>query len=75
VPQPRPFDEQVVTGRALARAGLAVVEPVWPSAERWPEVLERVDGLDPDWSRWRTAGAAARAAEAIEDVARGARAS
>lgn len=75
VPQPRPFDEQVVTGRALARAGLAVVEPVWPSAERWPEVLERVDALDPDWSRWRTAGAAARAAEAIEDVARGARAS
>jgi hypothetical protein len=72
VPQPRPFDEQVTTGRALARAGLAVVEPSWPAADRWPEVLERADALEPDWSRWRTAGAAARAAEAIDDVARGA---
>lgn len=71
VPQPRPFDEQVETGRALDRAGLAVVEPVWPAAERWPEVLARVDALEPDWSRWRTAGAAARAAEAIDEVARG----
>jgi hypothetical protein len=71
VPQARPFDEQVATGHALARAGLAVVEPVWPSAEHWPEVLDRADALEPDWSQWRTAGAAARAAEAIHDVARG----
>jgi hypothetical protein len=72
VPQARPFDEQVATGRALARAGLAVVEPSWPAPDRWPEVLAQVDALEPDWTRWRTAGAAARAAEAIEDVARGA---
>lgn len=71
VPQPRPFDEQVTTGRALARAGLAVVEPAWPAAGRWPEVLDRAAALEPDWSRWRTAGAAARAAEVVHDVARG----
>ncbi|WP_454048720.1 glycosyltransferase [Cellulomonas sp. Marseille-Q8402] len=71
VPQPRPFDEQVQTAQALHRAGLAVVEPSWPAAERWPEVLDRVATLDPDWSRWRTAGAAARAAEAVDAVARG----
>ena len=70
VPQDRPFDEQAVTARALGRAGLAVVEPVWPEPDRWPEVLDRAEALEPDWSVWGTAGAAARAAEAIVDVAR-----
>ncbi|HYQ73723.1 hypothetical protein [Cellulomonas sp.] len=71
VPQDRPFDEQAVTARALDRAGLAVVEPAWPEPARWPEVLDRAATLAPDWSVWGTAGAAARAAEAIADVARG----
>lgn len=71
VPQPRPFDEQLATARALDAAGLAVVEPAWPDAARWPEVLDRADALEPDWSRWRTSGAAARAAQAVDDVARG----
>jgi hypothetical protein len=71
VPQPRPFDEQLATARALDAAGLAVVEPTWPDPARWPEVLDRAAALEPDWSRWRTAGAAARAAEAVDDVARG----
>jgi hypothetical protein len=70
VPQPRPFAEQVTTARALGRAGLAVVEPAWPPAERWPGLLDRAAALEPDWSRWRTAGAAARAAEAVDDVVR-----
>lgn len=70
VPQDRPFDEQAVTARALGRAGLAVVEPAWPEPERWPEVLDRAEALQPDWSVWGTAGAAARAAEAIAGVAR-----
>lgn len=70
VPQDRPFDEQAVTARALGRAGLAVVEPAWPEPDRWPEVLDRAEALQPDWSVWGTAGAAARAAEAIADVAR-----
>jgi hypothetical protein len=69
VPQPRPFDEQLATASALERAGLAVVEPVWPAAARWPAVDDRALALDPDWSRWRTAGAARRAADVVERVA------
>ena len=40
VPQPRPFDEQATTARALGAAGLAVVCPRWP-AGTWAETLER----------------------------------
>lgn len=71
VPQPRPFDEQATTAAALGRAGLAVAEPGWPDADRWPGLLDRAAVLDPDWSRWQTAGAAARAAEVVADVATG----
>ncbi len=70
VPQERPFAEQHETARALARAGLAVVEEQWPSPERWPDVLERAERLRPDWSNWQVAGAAARAAEAVTATAR-----
>ncbi|WP_371740782.1 glycosyltransferase [Frigoribacterium sp. CFBP 13712] len=69
VPQTRPFGEQIATATALDRAGLAVVEPVWPTAERWPEVIARALELEPDWARWGTAGAARRAADVIERVA------
>jgi hypothetical protein len=70
IPQERPFDEQRATAAALERAGLAVVEPVWPAAERWLEVLERARSLRPDWGQWDTAGAALRAATAITGVIR-----
>ncbi|NQX29031.1 hypothetical protein HQQ81_16925 [Microbacteriaceae bacterium VKM Ac-2854] len=70
IPQERPFDEQRATAAALDRAGLAVVEPVWPAAERWPAVLERARALRPMWQRWGTAGAAQRAAAAIAGVLR-----
>lgn len=73
IPQPRPFGEQAQTAAALGRAGLAVVEPAWPAADAWPGVLDRAQALRPDWSRWRTAGAAQRAAAAIEATARGER--
>ena len=68
VPQPRPFEEQVHTARALADAGLVVMEPSWPSPERWPDVLTRAAALHPDWSRWQTAGAAQRAAAIITET-------
>lgn len=71
VPQPRPFDEQHATAAALAAAGLAVVADDWPEPAAWPELLDRAATLRPDWSRWRTDGAAARAAEVIDRVARG----
>jgi hypothetical protein len=68
VPQPRPFDEQVTTGRFLADRRLAVVEPVWPADGAWPEVLEKARSLRPDWSLWSVTGAARRAAGVIEEV-------
>lgn len=70
IPQARPFDEQLATGRALARHGLAVVEPTWPDAWRWPAVLDAARAQDPGWSLWQTSGAAKRAADAISAVAR-----
>ncbi|KQO63529.1 glycosyltransferase [Curtobacterium sp. Leaf261] len=69
IPQARPFDEQVATGRALAAAGLAVVLDAWPETEAWPELLARARALEPAWDRWGTAGAARRAADVILEVA------
>lgn len=69
VPQPRPFDEQLTTARALESAGLAVVADEWPAAADWPALLDRAAALQPDWSRWEVDGASARAAGAILAVA------
>lgn len=68
VPQSRPFDEQVATGRVLAARHLAVVEPAWPGAGSWPSVLERARALRPEWTQWQVSGAAHRAADAIAEV-------
>jgi hypothetical protein len=73
IPQARPFDEQLQTAQALSRSGLAVVEPAWPAAEDWPDVLARARSLHPDWSRWRSVGAGRRAAAEIDATAEGAR--
>ncbi|WP_207842005.1 hypothetical protein [Williamsia soli] len=68
LPQDRPFDEQLRTGRNVARAGLAHVCSAWPTAEEWAVILRAVPDSATSWSRWRTAGAAGRAAAAIEAV-------
>ncbi|MBM2620348.1 hypothetical protein JIG36_33040 [Actinoplanes sp. LDG1-06] len=68
VPQPRPFDEQVATGRVLTDRRLAVVRPAWPAAHEWPALLERARSLRPDWSQWGVTGAAKRAADTIAQV-------
>ncbi|VEG55622.1 UDP-N-acetylglucosamine:LPS N-acetylglucosamine transferase [Mycolicibacterium aurum] len=71
IAQARPFDEQTVTAQNLARAGLAIVLDDWPDPGAWPELIAAARRLDVgQWSRWQTAGAAARAAQAIADVAR-----
>ncbi|MBL7261323.1 hypothetical protein [Paractinoplanes lichenicola] len=68
VPQPRPFDEQVATGRILTARRLAVVAPAWPGTDAWPALLDQARNLRPDWSQWGVTGAARRAADAIAQV-------
>lgn len=71
VPRARPHGEQARTAAALAAAGIAVVEPVWPSAARWPAVLDAaVRHGGQRWDRWHDGGAAARAAAVVTAVAR-----
>ena len=70
IPQPRPFNEQYTTADTLRRHGLAVTTPGWPDAQVWRSLIGQVRSSDPSrWQRWHTAGAAARAAEAIETTA------
>ena len=69
--QSRPFDEQHVTAETLRRHGLACVTADWPNSRAWPRLIRQAQAADPNnWERWRTKGAAARAAEAIETTAR-----
>ncbi|AGL16567.1 glycosyltransferase [Actinoplanes sp. N902-109] len=68
VPQPRPFDEQLATGRVLDDRRLAVVAPAWPSPAAWPAILDRARDLRPDWTQWEVTGAARRAAATIAEV-------
>jgi hypothetical protein len=46
LPQPRPFDEQIVKASRLEALGVAVVLRTWPSAAAWPGLLERAKTLD-----------------------------
>lgn len=66
VAQDRPFDEQRHTACALHRWGLARVAPDDVDAAAITALVEAAATDDPDWSRWQVAGAAERAAEAIE---------
>jgi len=70
-PQDRPFEEQAQSAKALKKSGLAIVESVWPAAAAWPALLQRARSLQPEWSRWRTSGAAKRAALEITSLAGG----
>lgn len=69
IPQPRPFDEQLMTAGVLARQGLATICETWPAPHQWRDLLAGATARDPgQWAQWRTDGAAARAARAIEGV-------
>ncbi|TFV91068.1 glycosyltransferase [Blastococcus sp. CT_GayMR16] len=70
IPEDRPHDEQRATARALADAGPVVTSGHWPEDHQWPDLLARalvVGGSG--WQRWRTDGAAERAARVIGAVA------
>jgi hypothetical protein len=71
VPEDRPHDEQHATARCLADAGLAVTAGHWPSGHEWPDLLARAVDAGSAWHRWRTDGAAERAARVVEGVAAG----
>ncbi len=70
LPQSRPFDEQHVTAETLRSHGLAAVIRGWPDPSAWRCLIRHAQASDPNiWERWRTSGAAARAAEVIEATA------
>ncbi len=70
VPQPRPFGEQHHKARLLEAHDVCLVADGWPAAGRWPALLRRARSLDPGPRRAMVDGTgAARAAQAIEDVA------
>jgi UDP-N-acetylglucosamine--N-acetylmuramyl-(pentapeptide) pyrophosphoryl-undecaprenol N-acetylglucosamine transferase len=68
VPEDRPFEEQGVLAADLEQAGLAIVRPSW-DAITGADLLEAVR-RGSSWQRWRTAGAAQRAAAVVREVAR-----
>ncbi|MGO4958461.1 glycosyltransferase [Luteococcus sp. Sow4_B9] len=71
VAEPRPFDEQLHTVRALQAAGLAVCCEQPPDHEQWPALVEQALALGGQgWHRWHDGHGAARAAAAISAVAR-----
>jgi len=70
LPQPRPFDEQVGTGRALSRAGLAEVRSTWPDPGQWPVLLEQLTRRDgARWQQWSDGLGAVRAAALRDGLA------
>lgn len=66
--QPRPYDEQEHTARALGEAGLAVVANGRP--DEWAELLDRASRVGGDgWRYWSDGCGAERAARAVERAA------
>ena len=70
VAQPRPFDEQVATARAVDEQGLAVGLPTWPEASAWPGLLARALRTGGQgWSAWSPGDGARTAARHLDDLA------
>lgn len=67
VAQPRPFDEQVATARAVDRIGVAVGVGTWPDAADWAGLLDRALSRGGEgWRRWSTGHGAASAASRLD---------
>lgn len=66
LPQDRPFDEQHALAGGLAGGAPVEVVDRWPSADRWPDLLDRVEQRDPaGWSAWHDGRGAERLAAAV----------
>lgn len=71
LPDARPFDEQLSTGRLLAAQGLAITGETWPAEGDWPGLLAAARQLDPQrWALVSDGEGASRAAACIQAVAR-----
>ncbi|MDT3722530.1 hypothetical protein [Pseudomonas oryzihabitans] len=71
LPDARPFDEQLSTGRLLAAQGLAVTCESWPADGEWPGLLLQGRQLDPErWTQVNDGNGARRAAACIQTIAR-----
>lgn len=67
IAQPRPFEEQHATVRALRNAGVCTALDQWPEPAAWPGLLrEALERGGAGWSRWRHGDGARRAAQVIE---------
>jgi hypothetical protein len=70
IPQRRPYDEQSATATVLRRHRLATVARHRPDVRAWPGLIAQASASDPEkWTRWEVAGAASRAARAVETTA------
>ncbi len=71
IAQDRPYSEQHSTAATLQENSLAVVLPRWPAGDDWPGLLQEAETLGgSQWARWRTDGAAERAADTIKELSK-----
>lgn len=70
IAQERPFGEQEDMARVLAAQGFAQSLPVDAEPSQVVDGIRRAAETAPRWHAWQVHGAAARAASAIEEVAR-----
>jgi UDP-N-acetylglucosamine--N-acetylmuramyl-(pentapeptide) pyrophosphoryl-undecaprenol N-acetylglucosamine transferase len=69
VPEPRPFDEQLVRACALSTAGLAVCCPQWPAPDGLAAILGAALALRPErWASYHDGHGADRAAALVDGV-------
>jgi hypothetical protein len=70
LPEPRPFDEQMVKAARLRAARAAIVLDSWPDAAAWPGLLRRAESLDlRAIRRLHDPDGAAKAAAFLQDLA------
>lgn len=71
IPEPRPFNEQIVKAEILAKLGLCLVSNDFPDCNAIESILERLKSMDVSkWQKIMSVDGAAQAARAIASEAR-----